>query len=158
MDAYWGAKKIIFLIRDIDGPAMAGRVGGILSIAARRLPRSLGVGWTWRKRLAACGASMRQSGLMPDIGHDLPKERSRDGKAQVPTHAHSATTRPQTCSRSEAPRADRHPKKVNNLDPMAPYSPKTAITRGPPVVAVAVSFGPYTTPPIVNYKYRTSTP
>ena len=61
---------------------------------------------------------------------------------QAPPHAAEATTRPQTYPRGR-PRADLHPKKVNNLGPMAPVPSKTSITRGPPVVAVAVSLDPY---------------
>ena len=51
-----------------------------------------------------------------------------------------ATTRPQTYPRV---RADLHPKKVNNLGPMATAPVKNSFTRGPPVVAVAVSSDPY---------------
>ena len=37
-DAYWGAKKIIFLIRDIDGPAMAAASMESCRFAALRSP------------------------------------------------------------------------------------------------------------------------
>ena len=56
-----------------------------------------------------------------------------------------------------SPRADLHPKKVNNLGPMAPRSrkkrnyPRAASSRRSGLV------GPHTTPAIVNYKYMTST-
>ena len=44
-DTSWGAKKIIFLIRDIDDAANGGRVDGILSIRGPEVSRSsLGVG------------------------------------------------------------------------------------------------------------------
>ena len=44
-DKNWGPKKLICLIRDIDGPGMDGRVGGILSIRGPEVsPRPLMVG------------------------------------------------------------------------------------------------------------------
>ena len=43
------------------------------------------------------------------------------GEHRAQPHAAWATTRPQTCP-GGSPRADIHPKKVNNLDPMAPRS------------------------------------
>ena len=48
---------------------------------------------------------------------------------------------PQTYPRG-SPRAELPPKKVCNLDLMAPFPSKTPITRGAPVVAVAVSLDP----------------
>ena len=50
---------------------------------------------------------------------------------------------PQSDLPREAARSRSPPKKVTNLDPMAYAFPsKTSITRGPPVVAVAVSLDP----------------
>ena len=42
----------------------------------------------------------------------------------------------------ERPGADLPPKKVCNLDPMAPVPSKTPITRGPPGIIIAVSLDP----------------
>ena len=43
------------------------------------------------------------------------------GEPQEPAYAVQGTTRPHTYPKG-SPRADLHPKKVNNLDPMAPRS------------------------------------
>ena len=53
------------------------------------------------------------------------------GDPQASPHAEQATTRPQTYPRG-SPRADLHPQKVNNLDPMAPRSrQKRQLPEGP---------------------------
>ena len=70
-------------------------------------------------------------------------------------YAVQATTHYQTYPK-RPPGADLPPKKVCNLDLMAPFPSKTPITRGAPVVAVAVSLDPIL-PQRVNYKYMTST-
>ena len=77
-------------------------------------------------------------------------------KHRTPAHAVQGTTRPQTYP-GASPRADLHPKKVNNLGPMAPRSRKKRKLPEPPSSRRSGLVGPYTTPPIVNYKYRTST-
>jgi hypothetical protein len=69
----------------------------------------------------------------------------------------SATTRPQT-SPGGSPGADLHPKKVSNLDPMAPRPRQIRNYPRPPSSRRSGLVGPHTTPPIVNYEYMTSTP
>ena len=128
-DTYWGAKKIFFFIRDIDDAAMAGasvescrwaaqkpsgsRFGSVLHMCnrLRRLRRRFQINihlsalylyWPW---------------FAKDFDPELSEEH------QAPPHAAEATTRPQTYP-GGSPRADLHPKKVNNLGPMAPRSRK----------------------------------
>merc|ERR1711965_1080393 len=79
------------------------------------------------------------------------------GEHQAPAYAVYGTTRPQTGPRGR-PRADLHPKKVNNLDPMAPRPHKIRNYPRPPSSRRRGLVGPHTTPPIVNYKYMASTP
>ena len=50
------------------------------------------------------------------------------------------------------------PKKVCNLDPMAPVPVKNVNYPRPPRNRNSGLVGPLTTPPIVNYEYTTSTP
>ena len=64
------------------------------------------------------------------------------------------TTRP---TREAPPGADLPPKKACNLDPMAPRSRKKRKLPEAPSSRRSGLVGPYTTPPIVNYKYMTST-
>ena len=79
------------------------------------------------------------------------------GEHQEPAQALYATTRPQIHPRG-CPRADLHPKKVSNLGPMAPRSRQKRQLPEPPSSRRSGLVGPYTTPPIVNYKYLTSAP
>ena len=58
----------------------------------------------------------------------------------------------------EASGADLPPKKVCNLDPMAPVPVKNANYPRAPSSRNSGLVGPHTTPAIVNYKYMTSTP
>ena len=79
------------------------------------------------------------------------------GEPQESAHAVLATTRPQTYPRG-SPGADLHPKKVNNLDPMAPRSRQKRQFLWGPRNRNSGLVGPHATPPIVNYEYLTSTP
>ena len=60
---------------------------------------------------------------------------------EIVSSAYGITTGPQTYP-GKRPGADLHPKKVNNLDPMAPRSVKNVNYPRAPVVAVAVSLDP----------------
>ncbi len=53
--------------------------------------------------------------------------------------------------------ADQPPKKVCNLDPMAPVPRQNVNYPRAPSSRRSGLVGPHTTPPIVNYKYLTST-
>ena len=76
------------------------------------------------------------------------------GEPQAPPDAVYATTRPQTYP-GESPGADLHPKKVGNLDPMAPRPRQNRqFFRGPSSRRSGL-VRPHTTPPIVNHKYMT---
>ncbi len=80
-DTSWGAKKIIFLIRDIDDAANGGRVDGILSIRGPEVSRSsLGVGSrhvqspTPYARALPSVHTYKQGPLRSSaLDHDLPK-------------------------------------------------------------------------------------
>ena len=61
-----------------------------------------------------CSARHRARAKVPQV-FDL----ELSGEPQEPAHAAQATTRPQTYPRG-TPGAELHPKKVNNLGPMAP--------------------------------------
>ena len=93
-DTYWGAKKIFFLIRDIDGPAMRaasvescqfvvlrsprGRLGSILDMG-NRLSRMRGRFRRW----PTLSASHRARAQVPQVfDPELSEEH------QVPPHAH----------------------------------------------------------------------
>ena len=131
-DTAWGAKKINFLIRDIDGPAMTAAPVESCRFVVLRSPGSRF--WSVRdvrKRLhrmrgrfhryiymATLPASHRARAQVPQV---LDPELS--GEPQAHAHAVSATNRPQTYP-GGCLGADLHPKKVNNLDPMAPRSRK----------------------------------
>ena len=85
---------------------------------------------------------MIQAWRPTSIGHDLPKisiqkaigEPKRQRMRCMCGYHHGYSL--------QSPRADLHPKKVNNLGPMALVTVKYAITRGPPVVAVAAPLDP----------------
>ena len=69
--------------------------------------------------------------------------------AQALTHYQTYPVRP--------PGADLPPQKVNNLDPMAPRPRQKRQSPEGPRSRRSGLVGPHTTPPIVNYKYMTST-
>ena len=75
---------------------------------------------------------------------------------EAPAHAMYVATHYQSYPRS-SPRADLHPKKVNNLGPMAPRPRQIRNYPRAPSSRRSGLVGPFTTPPIVNYKYMTST-
>ena len=76
--------------------------------------------------------------------------------APAPAYAVQATTHYQTYL-ERPPGADLPPKKVCNLDPMAPRSRKIHNYPRAPSSRRSGLVGPHTTPMIVNYKYMTST-
>jgi hypothetical protein len=166
-DTYWGPKKIIFLIRDIDDPAMTGASVESCQFVVLRSP--------WGRLgsiVYTCKRLRRVSGRFPLEIH-LPKmhltsqmsiaqnakvlDPELSGEPQAPPYATYATTRPQTYP-GGSPRADLHPKKVNNLGPMAPVPDKNVNYPRPPSSRRSGLVGPHTTPAIVNYKYMASTP
>ena len=144
-DAAGGRKKLFFLIRDIDDAAMAGASVESCRLAAQSLPEVvLGryCAIAYAAYAAASKLKMRAPAASP-IGHDLPKiSIQRCWGAPSTPHAAEATTRPQTYPRG-SPRADLHPKKVNNLGPMAPRSVKNVnYPRAPSSRRSAVSLDP----------------
>ena len=126
-DTYWGPKKLIFLIREIDDAAMAGasvescrfvvlrslggRSGSALDVGKRR-HRLRGRFHRW----PTLSASHRAGAQVPQVW-----DPELSGEPQALAYAAQATTRPQTYPEG-SPRADIHPKKVSNLGPMAPRS------------------------------------
>ena len=165
-DTYWGPKKIIFLIRDIDDATRAGasaescqfvilwplwgRIGSVLDVG-KRLRRMRGR-FPLEIHLPRCISSQMSPAQNAKV---LDPELS--GEPQESAHAASATTRPQTYP-GASPGADLHPKKVCYLDLMAPRPRKIRNYPRPPSSRRSGLDGPHTTPPIVNYKYTTSTP
>ena len=130
-DTSWGPKKLIFLIREIDDATMAGASMESCRFVVLRSPR----GRLWSVKYM-CNRLRRMRGRFPPEIH-LPRcissqmsvaqnakvlDPELSGEPQAPAHAVSATTRPQTHP-GASPGADLHPKKVNNLDPMAPRPP-----------------------------------
>ena len=124
----WGRKKN-FLIRAIDDDAtMAaapvescqsvalrspwGRIGSVL-YTNKRLHRT-------RRRFQHISANSLSSAAHKTMNYLAMASRALGGPRE-PAHAALVTTRPQTYPRG-SPGADLPPKKVNNLDPMAPRS------------------------------------
>ena len=152
----------VLLVRSHGG----GRVDGILSICGPEVSRgSLLVGsrraqaprpharrlpsvYTYQYRCL----TLRTCTMIPPNFHP-----ELSGESRARAHAVSATTRPQTYP-GGSPRADLHAKKGNNLVPMAPHPRQIRNYPRAPSSRHSGLVGPHTTPPIVNYKYMTSTP
>ena len=153
---YWGSEKRNLLnMGPDDAMAMARR--GILSIRGPGSLGSLRVETIHVKRLHRTRRRFQQffshhaahktmnSLAMASKGSEGPKNR-RMWSRRLPDH------RPIP----EGRRADLPPKKVNKLGPMAPPAKNANYPRAPSSRRSGL-VGPYTTPPIVNYKYMTST-
>ena len=134
-----GAEKEFFLIRGRGRPTVYGsRTSGILSIRGPEVSLgSLGYGTIHVQSPtphtlplpAYFGQFSHQCGPIYHelLGNGFQSPRSHQESA----HAVQATTRPQTYPRG-SPGADLPPKKVNNLDPMAPRSrQKRQLPEGP---------------------------
>jgi len=131
MGHFLGAEKIIFLIRGAEATRpQGGRAGGILSIPAEEV--SLGSPRVGTIHVHAptphapplpayFGQFSHQCGPQNHelLGYGFQSSRSPQGSA----HAVQATTHQRTYP-ERPPGADLPPKKVCNLDPMAPRSRK----------------------------------
>ena len=129
-DTYWGPKKI-FLIRSRGRPTVyGGRASGILSTPAQEV--SLGSPRVGTRHAQAStphtlplpayfGQFSQQCGPLNHqlLGNGFQTPR----RPQAPAHALQALTHYQTYP-ERPPGADLPPKKVCNLDPMAPRSRK----------------------------------
>ena len=132
-DTSWGPKKLIFLIRDIDDAAMAGASVESCQFVVLRVSRgSLLVGIRRAIAYAACaGASIGRFTQDRSLSqHALPTmilpqvlDPKLSGEPQTTACGLGGDYPTPDLSR-RSPRADLHPKKVNNLGPMAPRSRK----------------------------------
>ena len=149
-DTYWGPKKLIFLIRDIDDATMAGASVESCRFVVLRCPGGR-LGWynTCAIAYAAYAAASRVRYIShgplryTSIGHDLPKI-SIQSSLGSPKHLRMRSRRlpdPDLSQRESASRSASE-KSVQFGPDGAPFPSKTSITRGPPVVAVAVSLDP----------------
>ena len=149
-DTSWGPKKLIFFICEIDEAAVAGT---LVESCRFVVPRSLGgrlgsVLYTCTRLQCMRGRfqlwiHLAKMHLNPDVSTTKCQSfRSRalwgapsPGACGVGDHPTPDLSLSESGSRSAS-------EKVNNLVPMAPVPVKNVITRGPPVVAVAVSTDP----------------
>ena len=162
---YWGPKKIIFLIRDIDDLTMAAAPVEFCQFVVLRSPRGrLGsvqdVGNRLPHARALPSVHTYKQGPLRSIAldHDPPKF-SIQSSLESPKHQRM---------RSRGPPDPRHiPEGVH--EPICPRKKCAIWTRWRPVPVKNVNYprasssrrrgfvGPHTTPAIVNYKYMTST-
>ena len=162
-DTYGGAKKIIFLIRDIDGPAMTAAPMESCRFAARRSP-----GVRFGSAVVACKRLHRtRRRLQHILANSLSRQRSfskfRAGLgSETSTLLHRWRKR---CRRLP----DTRPTPRGLQEPICPRKKCVIWTRWRPVPGKNANYprapssrrsglvGPHTTPAIVNYKYMTST-
>ena len=150
-DTYCGAKKLIFLIRDIDDATMTaapvescrfvvlrsprGRVGSELDMGSRlRRMRERFHRWI----------PMRTGAQLPTcLHHDPPKFSIQSSRGVPRTGACGVSDYPTPdLSQSESGRRSASENSKYIWTRWHPSPLKTSITRGPPVVAVAVSSDP----------------
>jgi hypothetical protein len=162
-DTYGGAKKIIFLIRDIDGPAMTAAPMESCRFAARRSP-----GVRFGSAVVACKRLHRtRRRLQHILANSLSRQRSF---SKFRAGLGSETSRllhrwRKRCRRLPTTR----PTPRGLQEPICPRKKCAIWTRWRPVPVKNVNYprapssrrsglvGPHTTPAIVNYKYMTST-
>ena len=162
-----GAKKIIFLIREIDDapPWRPRRWNPVNSWSwglSPRSPRVVTIHVQSPTPHARPLPSVDMAATLPAKPSHLPmicqRFRSRALLRAPRTGACGVGDYPTPDLSRRSPRADLHPKKVNNLGPMAPVPVKNVNYPRAPSSRRSGLVGPHTTPPIVNYKYMTSTP
>ena len=162
-DTYWGAKKIIFLIRDIDGPTMTAAPVESCRFVARRSP--------WGRFGSAVVARKRLHRTRRRFKHILANSLSRQRSfSKFRAGLGSETSRllhrwRKRCRRLPTTR----PTPRGLQEPICPRKKCVIWTRWRPVPVKNVNYprapssrrsglvGPHTTPTIVNYKYMTST-
>ena len=162
-DTYWGPKKIIFLIREIDDAAMAaapaescqslpnrspwGRLGSVL-YTCNRLRRM-------RRRFQHISANSLITARHKTMNSLAMASRALGGpKHRRMRYRRLPTTRP-------TPRGLQEPicirKKCASWTRWHPVPGKNANYLRAPSSRRSGLVGPYTTPPIVNYEYMPST-
>ena len=158
-----GAKKIFFLIRDIDGPAMTAAPMESCRFAARRSP-----GVRFGSAVVACKRLHRtRRRLQHILANSLSRQRSF---SKFRAGLGSETSRllhrwRKRCRRlpntRPTPRALQEPiyprKKCAIWTRWRPVPGKNVNYRRAPSSRRSGLVGPYTTPPIVNYEYMPST-
>ena len=165
-DTYWGPKKLIFLIRDIDDATRAGASMESCRFVVLRSPRGrLGSELDMGSRLRRMRGRFDQwiqiktgPQQCADNYHDPPKF-SIQSSLESPKH------RRMRCRRLSDPRpiqeGVRGPiciqKKCAIWARWRPVPVKNANYHRPPSSRRSGLVGPHTTPAIVNYKYMTST-
>ena len=165
-DTYWGLQKLIFLIRDIDDLTMAAASVNSCRFVARRSPGGrIGSVLDVCKRLRRMRGGFNQwiqiktgPQQFADSYHDPPKFWIQSS-LESPEHWRMRCRRlpdPKTI-----PEGVREPicihKKQISWTRWRPVPVKNANYLRPPSSRRSGLVGPYTTPPIVNYKYLTST-
>ena len=159
-DTYWGAKIFFFLIRDIDDD---GRVDGILSICDPEVSQGPLLVGSRRAQAPTARAPplpsvcTYQAKVLNTLINLSPSPPSfNPERLQAPAMRPRRLPDLRITPRGR-PGADIHPKKVNNLAPMALRPRQIRNYPRAPSSRRSGLVGPHTTPAIVNYKYRTST-
>ena len=150
-DTSWGAKKINFLIRDIDGPAMTAASMESCRFAVRRSPGGrfwsvVDVGNRLQRMRGGFHRCIHISKVLcalllctmipPSFGSRALWGAPSTGACGVGDYLTTDLSQRESASRSAS-------EKSKSFGPDgAPFPSKTSITRGPPVVAVAVSLDP----------------
>ena len=165
-DTYWGPKKLIFLIREIDDAAMAGASVESCQSLPERSPRGLlgsvlDVGSRLHRTRGRFHRWIHMStGPQPDIG---PEHKSLKFWIQ------SSLGSPKHWRMRSRQLPDLRPIPEDVQGPICIRKKQIIWARWRPVPGQNVNYpraprnrnsglvGPHTTPPIVNYKYRTST-
>ena len=150
-DTSWGAKKIIFLIRDIDDATLAGASMETCQFVVLRSPWGrLGSLLDVRKRLHRTRGGFHRCIHISKVLCALllwtmicQRFRSRALWGAPSTGACGVGDYPTPDLSQRAPASRSAPEKTVQFGPDgASFPSKTPITRGPPVVAVAVSSDP----------------
>ena len=146
-----GSEKFFFLIRDIDGPTMtAASMESCQSVAPRSPWGRCGMELDVRKRLRRMRGRfhrwihMRTGAQLPrGLHHDPPKFSIQSSRGAPRTGACGLGDHPTSdLSQRESENRSTSEKSKQFGPDGAPFPSKTSITRGPPVVAVAVSLDP----------------
>ena len=166
-DTYWGPKKIIFLIREIDDAAMAAASMESCRFVVLRCPggRLGSVVDVRNRRRRVCGRFHRwiQISTGPqqcaDNYHDPPKFSIQSSVGSTKHRRMRPRGPPDPRSIPERVRAPIYiRKKCAIWTRWRPVPDKNVNYPRPPRNRNSGLVGPHTTPAIVNYKYMTSTP
>ena len=165
-DTYWGPKKEIFLIRDIDGLAMTAASMESCRFAALRSPwaRLGSVQYMCNRLRRMRGRFHRwihvRTGAQPDIGPE-PKSPRFSIQISLGSSKYGRMRRRRLPDPRPIPEGVREPiyirKKCAIWTRWRPVPVKNVNYPRPPSSRRSGLVGAHTTPAIVNYKYMTST-